>query len=122
MSSEFAQLSEDQLVQEFVSVSLDQYQALRYRRTEQYNRLYDITEGIEKELKARVGDQRRRLVALYDHPNIQVRMKAAIATLAFDFEGARQVLQTIKDQQDFPFAAYAFGMLCALDEGRYVPA
>lgn len=122
MNANLASLSSHQLVQEFVRVSLDQYEAHRYRRVAAYNRLYWLTETIEKELKARSGDQRRLLIPLYAHQNIQVRLKSAMATLALDMEGARQVLQAIKDEQRFPFAADAAGMLFALDEGRYVPS
>lgn len=121
MNANLASLSPDQLVREFVRVSLDQYEAHRYRRVATYNRLYWLTEAIEKELKARTGDQRRLLVPLYVHQNVQVRLKSAMATLALNTEGARQVLQAIKDEQRFPFAADAAGMLSALDNGRYVP-
>lgn len=122
MNANLAKLSPDQLVQEFVRVSLDQYEAHRYRRVAAYNRLYRVTEAIEKELKARTGDQRRLLFPLYVHQNVQVRLKSAMATLALNAEGARQVLQAIKDEQKFPFAADAAGMLFALDEGRYIPS
>lgn len=121
MSSNLARLNSDELVQEFIKVSLEQYEALRYRRVAAYNRLYGLPEAIEKELKARHGDQRRRLIALYAHQNIQVRLKSAMATLALDIDGARQVIQAIKDEQRFPFAAHAAETLFALDEGRYVP-
>ena len=59
MNAKMTSLSPDQLVQEFVRVSLDQYEAHRYRRVAAYIRLYWLTETIEKELKARPGDQRR---------------------------------------------------------------
>lgn len=46
-------------------------------------RLFWLLENVKAELKRRPGDQRAALLALYDHqPNMQVRVKAAKATLA----------------------------------------
>ncbi|WP_184082768.1 DUF2019 domain-containing protein [Afipia massiliensis] len=39
----------------------------------------------------RTRDQRRLLIPLYAHQNIQVRLKSAMTTLALDMESARQV-------------------------------
>nr|WP_256477691.1 DUF2019 domain-containing protein [Aurantimonas marianensis] len=46
------------------------------------NRLVRRRFAVENELKARTGDQRRQLSHYYDHPNIQVQLNAATATLA----------------------------------------
>ena len=48
--------------------------------------------GVANELKARDGDQRTALMTLYDYPNMQVRLKAAIHTLAVAPTAARQQL------------------------------
>jgi hypothetical protein len=45
----------------------------------------------------------------------------AIALLKLEPETARAALQRIVDENDYPQAADARGMLSALDEGRYVP-
>jgi hypothetical protein len=55
------------------------------------------------------------------HPNAQVRLKAATATLAVAPEAARQTLQIISDRQEYPQAADARGMMRAVDKGTYVP-
>jgi hypothetical protein len=77
----------DQLVQPFVAIALDQDTALLRREHARFNRLFDEMEAVEGELKARDGDQRRALLSLYDHPNIQVRVKAVKTTLAVTSEG-----------------------------------
>ena len=65
-----------------------------------FNRLFWQMEAVEGQLKARIGDQRRALLRLYDHPNAQVRLTAAKATLAVAPEAARRLLRTIADLKD----------------------
>jgi hypothetical protein len=78
-------------------------------------------EDVRRELKGRVGDQRRALLPLLKHANAQVRLKAAITTLAVAPRASRQALQLIWDRNEFPQAADAFGMIRSLDKGTYVP-
>ncbi|MFC6489180.1 DUF2019 domain-containing protein [Nitratireductor sp. GCM10026969] len=111
----------DALVQRFVDVCLAQDDALRNLDTRRYNKLYDQLTVVAEELKSRDGDQRHQLLELYSHPNAQVRLKAAIHTLTCDRDGALQVLQQIIDRKEQPQTPYAWGMLDAIREGRYVP-
>jgi hypothetical protein len=115
------ELTVEELVQRFLSIALAQDKAILFDEIAKFNRLYGQMEAVAVELKNRVGDQRHNLVAFYDHPNAQVRLKAAIATLAVEPESARAVLQEISDRNEYPQAADARGMLRALDEGRYTP-
>ena len=78
----------DQLVQRFTAIALDQDKALLRRVYARFNRLIDDMEAVEEELK--MGDQRRSLLRLYDHPNAQVRVKAVKATLAVAPERCRR--------------------------------
>lgn len=110
----------NQLVERFIAIALDQYDALLDDEHAKYNRLYEQMDAIKQELKHRAGDQRRALIRLHDHPNAQVRLKSAIATLALVPEAARQTLQTISDRNEYPQAAYARDMLAALDKGTFV--
>jgi hypothetical protein len=71
-----------ELVDRFVSIGLAQYEALYVVDTRKFNRLYREMEEVRNELKRKEGDQRRALLPLLDHPNLQVRMKAAHAVLA----------------------------------------
>src|ERR1051326_1658096 len=75
-------MSVDELVHRFVEIAIPQNWAIFEDAHAKYNRLYRQMDEIRTELKARPGDQRRSLVQLYDHPNIQVRLKAALSTMA----------------------------------------
>lgn len=106
-----------QLVERFMAMALDQDDALLDGRHAKYNRLYDQMVTLETELRLRAGDQREGLLPLLLHPNAQVRLKAAIATL----KAARAVLEEIKAAQWYPQALDAGMMLRALDDGSYEP-
>lgn len=116
------EMTVEQLVERFATMALEQDEALLMDEIGKYNRLYDKMEELEQELKGRDSDQRRLLLSLLDHPNAEVRLKAAIATLAIEPETARKVLQSISDSNEYPQAAYARGMMSALDAGRYIPS
>lgn len=120
-SAKLEKMSSKDLVKIFEKIALEQDEALLMDEYAKYNRLFDEMELLEQELKKRDGDQRRLLLALFPHPNAEVRLKAAMATLAIDLAGARETLQKIVDQNEFPQAAKASGMMSALDEGRYIP-
>jgi len=112
----------EELVERFFAAGLKQDEALRRDDNAAYNRLYRQMDDIERELKARVGDQRRVLVRLYEHPNAQVRLTAAMATLALAPEAARRTLQAICDRQEYPQAADARGTIRAIDAGTFIPS
>jgi hypothetical protein len=114
-------LTETQLVERFLSIALQEDHALLMDEYGKLRRLYWQLKAVEQELKARVDDQRRMLASLFNHPNAQVRLKAALATLAVAPEAARATLQLISDRQEYPQAADARGMMRAIDEGTYVP-
>lgn len=120
--SSLGQLTVNQLVERFAEIGVEQDQALLYDEIAKYNRLFDQMWELVDEPKRREGDQRRALVALYNHPKAQVRLKAAIATLALEPDAARKVLQIISDRDEYPQAADARGVLSALDKGTYVPS
>jgi hypothetical protein len=120
--SDLRDLTSDQLIERYVGIALDQDRALLLDEISKFNSLYDEREGLERELKGRTGDQRRELLSLFGHPNAQVRLNAAIATLALEPQAARQALQTISDWHEYPQAAHARGMLSALNAGTYRPS
>ena len=68
-------LTVEQLVERFTSITLDQDRALRSGNHGRFNRLFDDMEAVKQELKTHDGDQRRALLPLYNHPNPQVRLK-----------------------------------------------
>jgi hypothetical protein len=112
----------DQLVDRFVAIALDQDDAIRKEQNARFNRLFHEMRTIEEELKHRPGDQRGLLVRYLKHPNAQVRLRAAIATLALVPDDARKALQNISDWDEYPQAPDARGMLRGLDDGSYTPS
>ena len=89
--------------------------------TRRFNRLCDKIVGIEQELRSRPGDGRRALLTLHDHPNDQVRLNAAGATLAIEPEASRRVLEGIR-RVGFGIQSLSAGVLVrALEDGSYVP-
>ena len=119
--AQLGDLPVSQLVERFVSIALAQHEALDMENYSKFNRLYSEMEAVRQELKSRPGDQRRALLSLLSHSNAQVRLKAAITTLALAPLASRQALQLIWDRKEFPQAADALGMIRAIDNGRYVP-
>ena len=109
------------LAERFVALALEQDDALLKVQIPRFGRLYHLLDAIERELKVREGDQRRELVALLGHANPQVRLRAAIATLAVAPDAARRTLQQIVEHDDYPQAVDARGILQSLQEGRYRP-
>jgi hypothetical protein len=111
----------DQLIERFVKIGLDQDRALLENDVGGFNRLFDQMQAVNQELKSRTGDQRRALLSLYKHPNPQVRLKAAMTTLAIAPQAARDVLEAIKESKIQPQALDAGMSLRNLDQGIYKP-
>ena len=110
-----------ELLQLFVSIALEQDDALLMDEIGRFNRLFDKMQAVVHELRAREGDQRRALLSLYDHPNMQVRVKAAKATLAIVPEAARGALEAIRASKVQPQALEAGMSLWNLDRGVFKP-
>jgi len=121
-SATLKHLSVEALVEQFRLMALAQDEALLDDEHTKYNRLFDKMEEVKGELKSRPDDGRRAMLPLLAHSNAQVRLKAAIALLAFEPEAARAALQRISDANEYPQAARARGMMRAVDESRYVPS
>jgi len=116
-----ANLSVDDLISRFEKICLEQFEASMQFNSSRYNRAFDAMMAVSNELRGRPGDQRRALTTLYDHPNEQVRLKAAIHTLALFPEDGRAVMQKLIEDRIYPQAGDAGMLLDSLDEGRYVP-
>jgi hypothetical protein len=111
-----------ELVARFVSIGLAQYDAIYVLDKKKYNRLYAMMVDIRNELKRREGDQRRALLPLLDHPNIQVRMAAADTLLAISPDLARKALESVRESKIYPQAMDAGMTLRALANGTFVPS
>lgn len=116
-----ADISTDSLVERFAQIGVEQDRALLGGQIAQFNRLFDLMDDVSNELKAREGDQRRRLVQLYGHPNMQVRLKAAKHTLAVLPIEARQQLEAVADTHWMPQAGEAGMCIEFLDDGTFKP-
>jgi hypothetical protein len=114
-------LTNDELVSRFVDIGLAQEEALVYGEIAKFNRLYEKKDHVVDELRSRPGDQRRALLSLYDHPNLQVRLIAVKNSLALAPDEGRRVLQAIADSREYPQAGDAGMSLWALDEGIFKP-
>jgi Domain of unknown function (DUF2019) len=114
-------MSVDELAHRFVEIAIAQDWALFEDAIAKYKRLYREMDEIRSELKSRPGDQRRVLIQLYDHPNIQVRLKAALSTLALAPDAVRPVLERIAKSGAYPQAADAGFALDRLDGHPIVP-
>jgi 5-bromo-4-chloroindolyl phosphate hydrolysis protein len=110
-----------ELVADFLDIALQQYDAIEKFDNARFNRLYARLKAVEAELKSRPGDARNALAKLYQHNNVNVRLQAALATLALQPFESREVLRQVKDTKITPYSADAWGMLNSLDEGRYEP-
>lgn len=112
--------SVQELVTHFLSIGLAQYDAARVADTTKYNRLYRKMDDVVNELKRRNGDQRRALLPLLNHPNVQVRMMAAHAVLTISPALARKAFESVRESEIFPQAMDAGMTLRALDNGTYI--
>jgi Domain of unknown function (DUF2019) len=110
-----------QLVERFAAIGVEEDKALRTDGLRRYKRLAQEMRAIDDELKRRPGDQRRSLLALYDHPNFQVRLMAAKLTLAIAPDAARRMLEFIRQRRHQPQSGDAGMCLSMLDRGAFVP-
>ena len=115
-------LTNDELVKRFADICVAQDVALLYSDIAKYNRLFGMMIEVSNELKSRPGDERRALIALYDHPNAQVRLKAAKHTLAIAPASARNKIEEIANSKKGPQNGDAGMTILALDEGIFKPS
>lgn len=116
------EMSVGELVERFVAIAIDQDKAIFDEDNTKFNKLYDQIQSVKDELRARPGDQRNALRALLDHPNMQVRLKAAITMLALAPDISKAVLRQIADSNRLPQAADAGLILNGLRDCSFVPS
>lgn len=109
----------DELVSSFVALSLRQDEAEENDDIRQQNATIRQRWALENALLEAGPVALTRLVGLYTHKNIQVRLNAAIATLDFAPVEARRVLEVIRSWCIQPYAAEAWEKLDRLEtQGR----
>lgn len=114
-------LTVSDLVEQYAAAGIEEDRAEMEDDLAKRNRLCLEMQAIVKELRSRPGDQRRALLALYSHPNIEVRLMAAKHTLAISPLEARNVIEVIAASKQFPYAGDAGMCLEMLDRGSFVP-
>jgi hypothetical protein len=119
--SDFRSLSVADLVKRFAEIGIEDENAEKVDDIPKRNNLRAKIFAIEVELKNRAGDQRSALLTLYKHPNMQVRLMAAKATLAVAPQEARQLIEWIAASSWPPQCGDAGMCLWALDEGIFKP-
>jgi hypothetical protein len=115
------QMSVPELITRFVEIAMQQDNAAFEFDHKRYNKLYDKMDDIDNELRARGPAARRALMPLYEHPNLQVQIKAAKRTLAVAPVEARAVLERIRASGEMPQALDAGMSIRGLDDGTYKP-
>jgi recombinational DNA repair ATPase RecF len=115
------EMASEQLVRRFIAIGIAQATALLRDEIAKYNRLFDEKTAILAELKSRPGDQRRLLLPLFDHENVQVRLNAAKATLAVAPAAARRMIEMIATKNAGPQRLSAGMCIDALDSGIFKP-
>jgi hypothetical protein len=116
-SADLMRSTVSELVARFTALGLEQYQARLRNEQKRLNRAMLEMFDVAAELKSRAGDQRSALLALYEHPNLQVRLMAAKLTLAVAPAAAQELLKTIAESKDYPQAGDAGMSLWALEKG-----
>ncbi len=119
--ADLTKMTIDQLVDRFAEIGLAQNDALWDGKYARFNRLYDQMSDVSQELKRRGKEARLALLRLYNHRDIQVRLKAAVHTLAVAPDLARHALQVIADSKFYPQAGDAGMLLDGLDDGSFKP-
>lgn len=119
--SDLMGMSLDQLLARVEMLAISQDEALLLEEYDRFNQLYDEMELVHQELRDRGPAAQLALLRLYDHPNAQVRLKAATMTLAVAPERARLALEDIVASKIFPQAGDAGMLIRGLDDGTFVP-
>jgi hypothetical protein len=116
-----SKMSIEQLVDKYAEIGKDQNTALLRDEIAKFNKLFDRKRAVEDELKLRGNDERRVLLALYDHQDPQVRLNAIKATLAVAPERARAALEGLRTSGEYPQSMDAGMCISALEEGVFKP-
>jgi hypothetical protein len=111
-------MTAEQLVARFLSIALEQYEAIELHNNAKFSRLFDQMTDVMAELMVRPIEERRTLTVLYNHPNPQVRYTAASATKDFAPQEARRVCEIILERQEHPQTLNAGFLIKAVDEGN----
>ncbi|HLY57583.1 MAG TPA: DUF2019 domain-containing protein [Stellaceae bacterium] len=108
----------DELINGFAEICVAQDHAIWFEGNTKYKSLFKQMMAIDAELKRRGLDARQAMTRLFTHPNIQVRLKAAINAFDIAPESARTVLEDIRRSKHYPQAADA-GLRLDVEDGKF---
>lgn len=117
----FSNVGVHELMERYARNGVEQDDAILRDESRKFRRLFSEMRAIEDELRGRAGDGRRALLALFDHPNLQVQLNAAKATLALEPVAARRKIEEIRKEKWAPQGGDAGMTIFALDEGIFKP-
>lgn len=103
----FSGMSTDQLVELFAENGIEQDRLLRLSQVSKFKKVFGVMSGIYAELKRRGPQALLALTRLYDHPNMQVQVQAALLTVEVCPDDARLALEAIAKTRRMPQAADA---------------
>ena len=106
-SVDLSRLSVAQLLDRFVKLCLQDEEAANSAWVSECDRLVVQISDVKKELQKRPGNQHGALVALFTHPNLQVRYHAAANLMSIMPVEARLQMEAIADSKVYPIAGHA---------------
>jgi hypothetical protein len=121
MKQHLSSLTAKELLERFIALGVEQDKAENDDDMPSVKRLFWLIDEVVAELKSRPDDERSVLTSLYDYPNMNVRLKAAKATLAVAPQAARRAIEAIAASTWPPQCYDARMCLRMLDEGVFKP-
>jgi hypothetical protein len=112
---DFQQLRTSELIARFADNGVAQDQAIFHDANRKFAVLMKEMVQIRSEIERRGKEAQLRLMTLFDHSNIQVRLQAARATLFVAPVAARHQIEAIANSRIFPQAGDAGMTLVDLD-------
>lgn len=108
------------LTREFERLALEEYKAVEGNENRKSRALYWKIRAVLDELR-QPQERRGALIPFLQHPNINVRLKAAIALLTIEPDRAWAALAEIKATRHTPFSADAALAFINFENGIFVP-
>jgi hypothetical protein len=96
-----------EIIELFVQNGIEQDDVISRGQVSKFKKIFGVMAAIDAELTRRGPQARMALVELYDHPNMQVRLQAALVAANVDPTGVRPVLEAIAKSVRMPQAADA---------------
>jgi hypothetical protein len=110
-----------ELIELFAQNGIEQDDVISHGEVSRFKKIFGVMAAIDAELTRRGPQARMALAALYEHPNMQVRLQTALVAANVDPIGVRSALEAIAKSVRMPQAGDAGMCLWALDQGISKP-